>query len=80
MDELRQSPFVESLVDRGFEVIYFMDPLDEYMMQASQALCIFCSAAARHKHARAAVSGLRGVPGIGQQSISGRRRAVVEVV
>ncbi|GAB4818046.1 hypothetical protein N2152v2_005092 [Parachlorella kessleri] len=33
MDELRQSPFVESLVDRGFEVIYFMDPLDEYMMQ-----------------------------------------------
>ena len=32
-EELAASPFVESLVEKGFEVIYFIDPLDEYVMQ-----------------------------------------------
>lgn len=30
--ELEGSPFVEALVSRGYEIIYFTDPLDEYMM------------------------------------------------
>lgn len=30
--EVENSPFVETLVARGFEVVYFSDPLDEYMM------------------------------------------------
>lgn len=33
MDEVKESPFVENLVAKGYEVIYFTDPLDEYMMQ-----------------------------------------------
>lgn len=30
---MRESPFVESLVEKGYEVILFTDPIDEYMMQ-----------------------------------------------
>ncbi|KAG7671739.1 hypothetical protein Ndes2526B_g07363 [Nannochloris sp. 'desiccata'] len=32
VEELEQSPFVEALVSKGFEVIYFTDALDEYVM------------------------------------------------
>jgi len=30
-DELKRSPFVEMLVSKGYEVIFFTDPLDEYV-------------------------------------------------
>lgn len=32
VDDLKKSPFVETLVSKGYEVIYLTDPLDEYMM------------------------------------------------
>jgi len=32
IEELKRSPFVEALVSRGYEVILFTDPLEEYMM------------------------------------------------
>lgn len=32
VDELKKSPFVETLVSKGYEVIFFTDPLDEYVM------------------------------------------------
>ncbi|KAL4437152.1 hypothetical protein ABPG75_004291 [Micractinium tetrahymenae] len=32
-DEVARSPFVESLVEKGYEVLYMTDPLDEYVMQ-----------------------------------------------
>lgn len=32
-DEVAGSPFVESLVEKGYEVLYMTDPLDEYVMQ-----------------------------------------------
>eukprot|EP01026_Neomeris_dumetosa_P057149 TRINITY_DN524_c0_g1_i3.p1 TRINITY_DN524_c0_g1~~TRINITY_DN524_c0_g1_i3.p1 ORF type:complete len:809 (-),score=211.28 TRINITY_DN524_c0_g1_i3:419-2845(-) len=32
-DEVANSPFVENLLVKGYEVIYFTDPVDEYMMQ-----------------------------------------------
>ena len=32
IEELVHSPFVEALTSRGYEVIYFTDPLDEYLM------------------------------------------------
>lgn len=38
MEEVKESPFVEALVEKGFEVIYFTDPLDEYVMQVSRAM------------------------------------------
>jgi len=28
-----QSPFVESLKKRGYEVLYMIDPIDEYVIQ-----------------------------------------------
>ncbi|KFM29193.1 Endoplasmin-like protein [Auxenochlorella protothecoides] len=31
-EEVEKSPFVETLVARGYEVVYLSDPLDEYMM------------------------------------------------
>jgi HSP90 family molecular chaperone len=31
-DEVRNSPFVEKLMAADYEVIYFTDPLDEYVM------------------------------------------------
>ena len=33
--EVEGSPFVESLVEKGYEVLYMTDPLDEYVMQVS---------------------------------------------
>eukprot|EP00216_Chloropicon_sp_CCMP2111_P004594 CAMPEP_0198247920 /NCGR_PEP_ID=MMETSP1446-20131203/46722_1 /TAXON_ID=1461542 ORGANISM="Unidentified sp, Strain CCMP2111" /NCGR_SAMPLE_ID=MMETSP1446 /ASSEMBLY_ACC=CAM_ASM_001112 /LENGTH=861 /DNA_ID=CAMNT_0043932249 /DNA_START=77 /DNA_END=2662 /DNA_ORIENTATION=- len=33
VEELKQSPFAEKLVSEGFEVIYFTEALDEYVMQ-----------------------------------------------
>lgn len=32
-EEVAGSPFVESLVERGYEVLFMTDPLDEYVMQ-----------------------------------------------
>ena len=32
VDELKRSPFVEAVVAKGYEVIFFTDALDEYMM------------------------------------------------
>ena len=32
-EELEASPFAEQLLDKGYEVIYFTDPVDEYVMQ-----------------------------------------------
>merc|ERR1712223_1480615 len=33
MDEVKRSPFLEKLLSKGYEVIYFTDPIDEYVMQ-----------------------------------------------
>ena len=33
LEELQQSPFLEKLLKKGYEVIFFTDSLDEYMMQ-----------------------------------------------
>ena len=32
-EEIEKSPFVERLLKKGYEVIYFTDVLDEYVMQ-----------------------------------------------
>lgn len=32
-EELSRSSFLEKLFDRDYEVIYFTDPVDEYVMQ-----------------------------------------------
>ncbi|OON21215.1 Hsp90 protein, partial [Opisthorchis viverrini] len=32
--EARSSPFVERLVKKGYEIVYMIDPLDEFMMQS----------------------------------------------
>ncbi len=32
-EEIAKSPFVERLLQKGYEVIYFTDVLDEYVMQ-----------------------------------------------
>lgn len=32
-EEIAKSPFVEQLLRKGYEVIYFTDVLDEYVMQ-----------------------------------------------
>jgi heat shock protein beta len=34
VDEIKRSPFVEPFVARGYEVIYFDEPIDEYLVQA----------------------------------------------
>ena len=33
-DELSKSPFVERLLKKGYEVLYLVDPIDEYCMQS----------------------------------------------
>ncbi|KAI9142325.1 heat-shock protein 90 [Paraphysoderma sedebokerense] len=33
LEEVKKSPFIESLVSRGYEVLYFVDPIDEYWLQ-----------------------------------------------
>lgn len=37
-DEIAGSPFVEQLLKKGYEVIYFTDVLDEYVMQVGAGL------------------------------------------
>ena len=32
-EEIAKSPFLEKLVQKGYEVILFTDPIDEYVMQ-----------------------------------------------
>lgn len=32
-EELENSPFSEQLIEKGYEIIYFTDPVDEYVMQ-----------------------------------------------
>ena len=32
-EELENSPFSEQLLEKGYEIIYFTDPVDEYVMQ-----------------------------------------------
>lgn len=34
LDEVQQSPFVERLLKKGYEVIYLTEPIDEYCVQA----------------------------------------------
>jgi len=34
MDEVKNSPFVERLLKRGYEVLYLTEPVDEYCMQS----------------------------------------------
>lgn len=31
--EVENSPFSEQLLEKGYEIIYFTDPVDEYVMQ-----------------------------------------------
>lgn len=71
-EELERSPFVEALAQRGYEVIYFTDPLDEYMMgvrmgclKMRHATCDAGDAAARmvctyHAHCNLSVAPLDG--------------------
>jgi len=33
-EEVRKSPFVESLLKKGFEVLYLVEPIDQYCMQS----------------------------------------------
>lgn len=33
MDEVQGSPYLERLLEQGYEVIFFTEPMDEYMMQ-----------------------------------------------
>jgi len=33
MDQIKQSPFLETLKKKGIEVIYMIDPIDEYAVQ-----------------------------------------------
>jgi hypothetical protein len=33
IEEIKKSPFVEKLLKKGYEVIYFTDVMDEYVMQ-----------------------------------------------
>ena len=40
IDELKRSPFVEMLDAQGYEVIFFDDPLDEYVTDCRRALII----------------------------------------
>ena len=32
-EEVATSPFVERLIKRGYEVLYFIEPVDEYTIQ-----------------------------------------------
>lgn len=32
-EEVENSPFSEQLLEKGYEIIYFTDPVDEYVMQ-----------------------------------------------
>jgi HSP90 family molecular chaperone len=51
MDEVQRSPFLEQLLAKGYEVILFTEPMDEYMMQARLAFvsvsCVCLPAATR---------------------------------
>jgi len=33
LEDLQKSPFIERLLKRGYEVLYFVDPIDEYAIQ-----------------------------------------------
>lgn len=38
MEEAQRSPFLEKLIEQGYEVILFTEPMDEYMMQVCYSL------------------------------------------
>lgn len=40
-DEIKSSPFIEQLIRKGYEVIYFTDVLDEYVMQVSACMGLY---------------------------------------
>jgi heat shock protein beta len=33
INEIEQSPFIEALLARGYEIIYFTDPIDETFVE-----------------------------------------------
>ena len=33
MEEIKNSPFVEKVIARGYEVLYMDEPIDEYVVQ-----------------------------------------------
>ena len=40
-EEVETSPFVERLVKRGYEVLYFIEPVDEYTIQVCPTTALF---------------------------------------
>lgn len=44
--EAESSPFVERLLRKGYEVLYLVEPVDEYCIQVSKLVCL---SVAKHK-------------------------------
>lgn len=50
--ELESSPFVESLLKKGFEVLYLTEPVDEYTIQVTYILHVYMNALLVHARIR----------------------------